>query len=224
METNAATQGLSMATQQQEHFDWRQFGISTLTTGVLSGEISHELQETLRKISFNTGILNEELNAVAEAGTTSVLTKKAFNPVKTVTDNLGNAIGGEITHSGAPATLRDEEMDNFYYTDSVLDVLHPERLDEKIDGRFEQIMGHVFPNEGGISNHKNDRGGYTNMGITFDTYKQVAKQEDFTATRGSLSKLTRSRAQEIYKKYFWNVIKADEINSFSIAHTFLTSI
>jgi hypothetical protein len=102
METNAATQGLSMATQQQEHFDWRQFGISTLTTGILSGGISKELQETLRKITFNTGILNAELNSLAQAGATSALTGASFNAGRVLEDSLGNSIGSEITNSGAP--------------------------------------------------------------------------------------------------------------------------
>ncbi|NBO39754.1 hypothetical protein EBU99_14405, partial [bacterium] len=109
METNATTQGLSLLTQQQKSFDWRQFGISTLTTGILSGEIAENLQKTLKNIAFNTGILNSELNSLAEAGAMSAVTGADFNAGQVLQDNLGHSVASEVIHGRDSEQVEDAE-------------------------------------------------------------------------------------------------------------------
>ncbi|KGP64421.1 hypothetical protein EP47_11685 [Legionella norrlandica] len=84
---------------------------------------------------------------------------------------------------------------------------------------FELLQNRIFDHEGGISNHKNDRGGYTNKGITWDTFKKFAKTDlGIEPTIENLKNLTNEQASVIYKKRFWDPIRADEINSISIAY------
>lgn len=68
MEENAVNQGLNFSLRKQQHFDWAQLGISGLSAGLLCGAKGQALNDTLRKLDFNTGILNAELNALGQEG------------------------------------------------------------------------------------------------------------------------------------------------------------
>lgn len=85
--------------------------------------------------------------------------------------------------------------------------------------KFEKIQMRVFPNEGGISNHKNDYGGLTNHGITIRTFEEYAEKDlGMLPTENNLKKLTKEQASVLYKKRFWEPLRVDEINSISISY------
>lgn len=67
--------------------------------------------------------------------------------------------------------------------------------------RFDEIIGVVLSFEGGVSNHPNDSGGLTNMGITqtvYDGYRKEAK-----LLPRSVRDITLLEAKDIYKKKYW---------------------
>lgn len=64
------------------------------------------------------------------------------------------------------------------------------------DLAFDRLMGH----EGGYVNDPEDPGGETNWGISKRTYPQV-----------DIAQLTRENAKVIYKKDFWDRVRADQL-------------
>ncbi len=60
---------------------------------------------------------------------------------------------------------------------------------------FEKALSFVFGSEGGYSNHPNDRGGATNMGITAGTLARAYKQG--IVKHQNIKALTRAEAAEI---------------------------
>lgn len=67
--------------------------------------------------------------------------------------------------------------------------------------------------EKGFSNHKDDRGGETNWGIT----KALARAHGY---QGDMRKLTRDRAIDIYYREFWNAKIVDSIHNYVAFHLF----
>jgi lysozyme family protein len=68
------------------------------------------------------------------------------------------------------------------------------------DAAFDALLGH----EGGYSHHPSDPGGETMWGIT----RRVATQEGYA---GEMRMLPRDTAKAIYRKRYWNAIRADEL-------------
>jgi lysozyme family protein len=68
------------------------------------------------------------------------------------------------------------------------------------DQAFDILLGH----EGGYSNHPSDPGGETNWGIT----KAVARAHGYT---GSMRSLPKSTAKAIYRKDYWDAVRAEEL-------------
>ena len=132
IEYNTTSQGVGLMAQQQKKFDWQQLGVSTLTAGMLGGSSGQKLQATLRKIDFNRGILASEFNSLAHAAVNSI-TGASFNALEVLQNNLGSAIGGGIVQG--EDLLHDVKSDNgsiienYIYTEKILDVLSSERLD-----------------------------------------------------------------------------------------------
>ncbi|MCQ4763214.1 glycoside hydrolase family 108 protein [Cloacibacillus evryensis] len=74
---------------------------------------------------------------------------------------------------------------------------------------FEKALSFVFGSEGGYSNHPNDRGGATNMGITAGTLARAYKQG--IVKHQNIKALTRAEAAEIYRVLYWRPSKADKM-------------
>ena len=90
----------------------------------------------------------------------------------------------------------------------------------KKSSNFDLLQSRIFGSEGGISNRPADFGGYTNKGITIATFENYAQSDlGLRPTLENLRKITNEQATTIYKNHFWNSIKADEINSLSIAYS-----
>lgn len=63
--------------------------------------------------------------------------------------------------------------------------------------------------EGGYVDHPDDPGGKTNRGVTQGRYNEYREDEGLS-TR-SVKSLTEAELQAIYKRYYWDVIKGDEL-------------
>lgn len=68
------------------------------------------------------------------------------------------------------------------------------------DLAFDRLMGH----EGGYSNHPDDPGGETMWGIT----AAVARENGYT---GPMQMLPVDTAKAIYKKLYWDAVRADDL-------------
>ena len=82
-----------------------------------------------------------------------------------------------------------------------------------------KLIPFIFKWEGGWSNHKNDKGGATNMGVTIATWKRHGydKNRDGVIDVKDLKLITKEDAVRILRIY-WNKWKADQINNKSIAN------
>ena len=77
------------------------------------------------------------------------------------------------------------------------------------DENFKKALEFTFDNEGGLSNRKNDRGGLTNYGITFETFLRYKKD----GTEEELMNLTVEEAEKIYEELFWKALCLDQLFS-----------
>ena len=69
--------------------------------------------------------------------------------------------------------------------------------------------------EGGFVNDKDDLGGATNMGVTLATYRSVFGSNK---TVNDLKRMTRVQWGVIFKKYYWDKWKADDIKDQNVAN------
>lgn len=75
-------------------------------------------------------------------------------------------------------------------------------------GNFDRAMAHVFRSEGGYVDHPHDPGGATNMGITIGTLSQHLGRR---ATKAEVRALDRATAARIYRRKYWNAVRADDL-------------
>lgn len=68
------------------------------------------------------------------------------------------------------------------------------------DAAFDRLLGH----EGGYSNHPSDPGGETMWGVT----KRVAQANGYS---GPMRGLPRDTAKQIYRRFYWEAVKADQL-------------
>jgi len=78
----------------------------------------------------------------------------------------------------------------------------------------------IFQWEGGWSNHKADKGGKTNMGVTLATWKLYGydKNGDGNIDAEDLKLATKQDVVNILKKHYWDRWKADQIKNQSVAN------
>lgn len=69
--------------------------------------------------------------------------------------------------------------------------------------------------EGGFVNDKDDLGGATNMGVTLATYRSVFGSKK---SAKDLKRMTRVQWGVIFKKYYWDKWKADDIKDQNVAN------
>lgn len=76
--------------------------------------------------------------------------------------------------------------------------------------RFDDVFRIVLDFEGGYSNDPADRGGETNYGITASTLES-AKTKGWVPSNVTIKNLKLDHAKTIYKKGYWDVVKADSL-------------
>ena len=74
--------------------------------------------------------------------------------------------------------------------------------------------------EGGWSDHKNDKGGKTNMGITLKTWKSCGydKDGDGIIDERDLKLINEQDVFNVFKKHYWDRYRGDDIRNQSIAN------
>jgi lysozyme family protein len=66
----------------------------------------------------------------------------------------------------------------------------------------------VLAHEGGFIRHPFDPGGMTNFGIT---HKTLAKSRGAPVTMDDVRRLSKREAASIYRRFYWDVLRADEL-------------
>lgn len=74
---------------------------------------------------------------------------------------------------------------------------------------FARSLAFVFGSEGGYNDHEADAGGPTNLGITSGTLASAVAQG--ITKENDIKKLTRTDAEKIYRKMYWERCAADKV-------------
>lgn len=82
--------------------------------------------------------------------------------------------------------------------------------------RSEVLKPFILSFEGGFVNDPADAGGATNKGVTIGTFRQVFGKDKTVA---DLKAMTDAQWHTIFKKFYWDRWKADQILDQSIANT-----
>lgn len=78
---------------------------------------------------------------------------------------------------------------------------------------FTKVMEIILKHEGKFSNHPADRGGATNYGII---QSRLEEYRGHKVSVDDVKNMTITEAMDIYKKYYWDVMNLDLIQSFQI--------
>ncbi len=73
---------------------------------------------------------------------------------------------------------------------------------------FERSLALVLQHEGGFVQHPRDPGGATRFGITCGT---LSRARGRAASVEDVRHLTRAEAAAIYRRFYWDVVRADEL-------------
>ncbi len=85
--------------------------------------------------------------------------------------------------------------------------------------KIELLVPKLLKWEGGFVNNPKDKGGATNKGITFSTYKDYCKKNGKPEPSiNDLKNISNDEWCDIVTSGYWNKMKADEINNQSIAN------
>lgn len=73
---------------------------------------------------------------------------------------------------------------------------------------FERALAYVLKSEGGFSHHPDDPGGMTNLGCTKAVWEEFCGHQ---VTEKTMRALTPSDVAPLYKRKYWDKVKADEL-------------
>jgi len=75
---------------------------------------------------------------------------------------------------------------------------------------WKESLQHVLKSEGGWSDNPNDPGGATMKGITLGTYRTYINPR---ATKEDLKNISDAHISMLYKKFYWDKVRGDELPS-----------
>lgn len=140
---------------------------------------------------------------------------------------IAESISGDVVYyqfheaKVGQAPIAAEITDNFLFEFAVLKE-DKDKFEEYLyppTSNFEKYQDKIFDHEGGYVDDPVDIGGATNKGITFNTFEAYAQEDlGIEPTLENLKALTNEQAAIIYKKRYWDKIKADDIKNGSIAY------
>lgn len=96
---DAMNQSLNLAFNRQKNIDWARLGINGAIGGVMGGKYGEAANKNLENVD-KSGILKNELNALASGALHSLAGKSTFNANQVITDHLGSAIGSSLLKMG----------------------------------------------------------------------------------------------------------------------------
>ena len=73
---------------------------------------------------------------------------------------------------------------------------------------FDDCLKLILHHEGGYVNHPKDPGGMTNLGVTKRVYEDWV---GYSVSEHTMQNLTKEDVAPIYKKNYWDRVKADQI-------------
>lgn len=74
--------------------------------------------------------------------------------------------------------------------------------------RFEACLPFLLKEEGGFVDHPDDPGGITNLGVTRETWQRYTGKK---ASEATMRALTPADVAPLYKKQYWDRVRADEV-------------
>jgi lysozyme family protein len=77
-----------------------------------------------------------------------------------------------------------------------------------VPSQFENAVGLVLRHEGGFVQHPSDPGGATHFGIARAT---LARARGTPVSVDDVRRLTREEAVAIYRRFYWDAVRADEL-------------
>lgn len=85
--------------------------------------------------------------------------------------------------------------------------------------RWEYAISVILSHEGGLSDHKRDPGGITKWGISLRFLRAIGLDinNDGKIDREDIIGLSKPASKAIYKKYWWDKYKYNDINSLLVA-------
>ncbi len=130
MEQNALSQGINLTLQKHQHFDWEQLAAAGVIAGFMGGAMGRKLDETLKTVDHNTGILRSEVRSVVTAGVNAAVKGSHFSALDVLGDHLGSAIGESLVDTQLSNEQPRLMEDNFYLKGTALEILDPGADDE----------------------------------------------------------------------------------------------
>ena len=79
-----------------------------------------------------------------------------------------------------------------------------------MNANFEKCLEHLLRSEGGYSDHPQDPGGRTNLGVTQDVWEDWI---DRAVSEDEMKALTPNKVAPLYRELYWDRIKGDKLPS-----------
>lgn len=79
-----------------------------------------------------------------------------------------------------------------------------------MNNNYQYCLTQLLKDEGGYTDHPDDKGGPTNYGITIADYRMYVKQN---ATAQDVKNMTLDQAKAIYKSKYWDKVDGDNLPS-----------
>ncbi|MBA2657779.1 MAG: hypothetical protein H0U70_12490 [Tatlockia sp.] len=92
---DAVSQGISLAMQNHQHFNWYELGTKAALSGVVDSQYGKQFNQSLTEHFGETqgSLIQSELGALATGGLQTAINGGHFDAIRVLADNLGSAVG-----------------------------------------------------------------------------------------------------------------------------------